>query len=283
MEIRAAFAQIAPVLGNVPANLALHLAAVKSAVADGRQLLIFPELALTGYHVGTQAYGLAIRTAPGDPVFAELLAASKDIDLVTSFVEEDERYRFYITAVYLSEGRLVHRHRKIYLPTYGLFDEGRYFAPGDKVRSFETRFGRMGLLICEDLWHAGLPYLLWLDGADILIGLSASVEHGTAGEELGTADRVDAILRSYAILHTFFVLHANRVGTEEGLRFWGGSTVFEPNGERLMQGSFFETALVSADIDLEHLRSARINLPLLRDERSALLARELVRILDKPQ
>jgi len=210
MQFRAGMAQIAPVLGDLQANLDLHLDAVRMAVADGLQLLVFPELALTGYHVRKQAYELAIRATPDDPIFAKLLAASRAIDLVVSFVEEDERYRYTISAAYLSAGQLVHRHRKIYLPTYGLFDEGRYFSPGHAVRSFETRFGRMGLLICEDLWHPSLAYLLWLDGADILIGLSASVEHGAEDDTLSTADRVDAILRGYSLLHTQFVVHANR-------------------------------------------------------------------------
>lgn len=283
MKFRAGMAQIAPALGDIQSNLDLHLAAIKSAVANGLQLLVFPELALTGYHVGEQAFDLAIRATPDDPVFAKLLAASRAIDLVVSFIEEDERYRYTISAAYLSAGTMVHRHRKVYLPTYGLFDEGRTFSPGHAVSSFDTRFGRMGMLICEDLWHASLPYLLWLDGADILIGLSASVEHGAADVEMGTAGRVDAILRGYSILHTMFVLHANRTGTEEGLRFWGGSTIFEPNGERLVQGVAFESELVTAEIDLTHLRSARIELPLLRDEQPELTARTLTRILDKPQ
>jgi predicted amidohydrolase len=281
MIIRAGLAQLSPVLGDVPANLALHLERVRAAVAGGLDLLVFPELALTGYHVGVRAYDLAIRTTRDDPTFAHLLAASREIDLVVSFIEQDERYRYTITAAYLCGGEMIHRHRKVYLPTYGLFDEGRLFRPGDAVHSFETRFGRMGLLICEDLWHPSLAYLLWLDGADVLIGLSASVEHGAAGAELGTGGRVDAILRSYALLYTQFVLHVNRTGTEEGLRYWGGSTVFEPNGERLVQGPLNEPALVEAELDLARLRSARIELPLLRDERPELTARTLDRILEK--
>jgi predicted amidohydrolase len=281
MNIRVGLAQLSPVLGDVPTNLALHLESVQAAVARSLDLLVFPELSLTGYHVGDQAYDLAIRTTREDPTFARLLAASREIDLVVSFIEEDERYRYTITAVYLSGGEMVHRHRKVYLPTYGLFDEARLFSPGHEVRSFETRFGRMGLLICEDLWHPSLAYLLWLDGADVLIGLSASLEHGAEGVELGTSGRVDAILRTYALLYTQFVLHVNRTGTEEGLSYWGGSTVFEPNGERLIQGPLNEPGLVEADLDLTRLRSARIELPLLRDERPDLTARTLARILER--
>lgn len=278
MQFRAGLAQIAPVLGDIPANLALHLDAVEMARSQDVQLLVFPELALTGYHVGQSAYDLAIRTDVGDPVFASLLAASQKLDLVVSFIEEDDRFRFYITAAYLSGGQLIHRHRKVYLPTYGDFDEGRFFAAGRDVRSFDTRFGRFGLLICEDLWHASLPYLLWLDGADYLIGISASLEHGLPEDELSTAGRVDVILRSYAILHTLFVLHANRAGTEKGFRYWGGSTIFDPGGERLVQGPPDKPAIVCADLDPGRLRAARIGLPLLRDERPDLTAQTLARI-----
>lgn len=279
MIIRAGLAQISPHLGDVPANLRLHQQSIRAALDDGLDLLVFPELALTGYSVGPRAHELAIHTTAADPVFAELLAASREIDLVVSFIEEDERYRTTITAAYLSGGELFHRHRKVYLPTYGLFAEGMWFAPGQDVRSFDTRFGRMGILICEDLWHPSLAHLLWLDGADVLIGLSASAEHGAPGAELSTRGRVDAILRSYALLNTQFVLHANRTGTEEGLRFYGGSTVFEPNGERLVAGPLNEPALVCAEVDLARLRAARIDLPLLRDERPDLTARTLARIL----
>lgn len=279
MTFRVGLAQISPHLGDVPANVELLRETIRTAVADGDDLLVFPELALTGYHVGDKAHDLAIRISATDPVFAALLAASREIDLVVSFIERDERYRTYITAAYLSRCELVHRHRKVYLPTYGLFAEGRLFAPGRDVRSFETRFGRMGMLICEDLWHASLAHVLWLDGADVLIGLSASVEHGAAGAELNTRGRVNTILRSYALLNTQYVLHTNRIGTEEGLRFWGGSTVFEPNGERLAEGPLNEPALVRAEIDPARLRAARIDLPLLRDERPDLTARTLARIL----
>lgn len=281
MKVRVGMSQIAPRLGDIEGNLKLHLDAIRAAEAEGLQLLVFPELALTGYHVREEAYNLAIRTTAQDPVFAELLAASAHIDLVVSFIEEDERYRYYISAAYLSAGKLIHCHRKVYLPTYGLFDEGRFFSPGHEALSFETQFGRMGILICEDLWHASLPYLLWLDGADTLIGLSASLEHGAKDAELGTADRVDAILRGYSILHTLFVVHANRTGTEEGLHYWGGSTVFKPNGERAVQGPFFDSALVCTDLDMADLRTARIDLPLLRDERATLTAHSLTRILNK--
>ena len=177
MEFNVGLGQIAPALGDVAGNLQLHLDMVAEATARGVDLLIFSELALTGYCLGDRAFDVAIRAEATDPTFAALLDASRQLDLVVSFVEVDARHRYYIAAAYLSAGRLVHLHRKIYLPTYGAFDEAHTFAHGDRAQAFDTRFGRVGLLVCEDFWHAGLPYLLWQDGADILLLLSASAEH----------------------------------------------------------------------------------------------------------
>ena len=129
---------------------------------------------MTGYVLQDLVPAVSCQPKQDDPVFQPLLDASREIDLVVGFVDEDTRHRFYIAAAYLSQGKVVHVHHKAYLPTYGLFDEGRFFAPGDSIQSFETRFGRFGMLICEDFWHASPPYILWQDGADVLLLSSAS-------------------------------------------------------------------------------------------------------------
>ena len=252
MNVTVGIAQIDPALGDVPANLDIHLAAAGQARAGGIDLLIFPELSLTGYRLGDLAYDVAIRAAADDPTFGALLRASDHVDLVVSFVEVDARHRHYISAAYLSGGQLVHLHRKLYLPNYGLWGEGKVFTPGRTARAFDTRFGRMGLLICEDFWHASLPYLLWQDGADTLILISASVEHGQS-DALGTADKVLAMNRAYALLFTDFVIHANRVGADEGGRYWGGSTIFGPDAALLCEGPRDLPALVVGGIDTDAL------------------------------
>ena len=277
MKFTVGLAQATPVLGDLAANLQLHLDWAIEAAGQGVDLLVFPELALTGYGLGERAFDVAIRADAADPTFAALLAASERLDMVVSFVEVDERHRYYITAAYLSAGRLVHRHRKVYLPTYGEFDEAHTFAHGDRVRAFDTRFGRVGLLVCEDFWHASMPYLLWQDGADILLLLSASLEHGQA-EATSTADKVLAINRAYALLFTDFVVHVNRAGREGDAEFWGGSTVYGPDAALLVEGPRGEPALVVATLDTDALRAARLRLPLLRDERPDLTARELERM-----
>lgn len=282
MKLNLALAQIATRLGDVEANLEKHFDFIRQAKAKHADLLVFPELSLTGYVLQDLVPTVAHKPTEDDPVFRRLLAASHDLDLVVGFVDEDARHRFYIAAAYLSGGQVVHVHHKVYLPTYGLFDEGRFFAWGNSVRAFDTRFGRMGLLICEDFWHASPPYLLWLDGADVLLFTSASPGRGlNDSEKLESARWVENVNRSYANLFTSFVAHSNRVGYEDGLNFWGGATVFDPNGERIAQGPYFEEALTLAVLDLNQLHRTRARLPLLRDERTNLVQKELERILQK--
>jgi predicted amidohydrolase len=282
MKLNLALAQINTCLGKVEDNLEKHLAYVKEAQAGGADLLVFPELSLTGYVLQDLVPVVSHRPAKDDPIFRPLLEASQKLDLVVGFVEEDRRNRFFIASAYLSRGAVVHVHRKVYLPTYGLFDEGRFFATGDEVRAFDTRFGRMGMLICEDFWHASPPYLLWLDGADLLLLSSASPGRGlNEAPQLESARWVDHINRAYASLFTAFVAHTNRVGYEDGLNFWGGAAVYDPNGEVLAHGPYHQEALTQVELDLNQLHRTRSRLPLLRDERTELVLREMQRITNR--
>lgn len=279
-ELNLALAQTTAVLGDVEANLSMHLALIDRARQQGADLVVFPELSLTGYVLRDLVAGVVRRPHPADPTFGPLIEASGDIDIVLGFAEEDARQRFFISAAYLSRGRVLHVHRKIYLPTYGLFEEGRFLAWGNQVRAFNTRFGRIGLLICEDFWHISPPYILWLDGADVMIFISASPSRGLGPQPvLGSVEWVERINQAYASLFTSFVAHTNRVGFEDGLNFGGRATVFDPDGELVAHGPYQAEALTFARIDLNQLRRARIRLPLLRDERTALMHRELTRIL----
>jgi predicted amidohydrolase len=280
-ELTVALAQIDTKLGDVEANLEKHLQWIEDARERGANLILFPELSLTGYSLQDLAPTVARRPTIEDPTFAPLLEASKGIDVLVGFVEADARHRFYIAAAYLSQGKLLHVHRKVYLPTYGLFDEGRFFAWGDRVQAFDTRFGRFGVLVCEDFWHTSPPYLLWLDGAEVLLLISSSPGRGLSGEEdvLASARWVERANQVYASLFTIFAVHTNRVGFEDGLTFWGGGTVFDPDGRRLAHAPYHEEALTLAELDLTQLQRTRSRLPLLRDERTGLVQRELERIL----
>jgi predicted amidohydrolase len=280
MHLHVGLAQMYPKLGDVAHNLQVHLSYVDRAAAQGVELLIFPELSLTGYQVQDLVPEVAIRADAGDPIYAELLEASRKLDLMVGFVHEDARQRFYIAAAYLSGGKTLHIHHKIYLPTYGMFDESRYFDQGERVAAFDTRFGRVGMLICEDFWHMSPAYLLWLDGADILLFSSASPSRGLdSGDRLSGSRWVELVNQAYGSMFTNYVIHCNRVGYEDGKNFWGGSSIVSPDGEFLVCGTYFDEALLTSRIDLNQLRRTRARLPLLRDERPLLMQRELDRIL----
>src|SRR4026207_342293 len=282
MRLNLALAQISTSLGDVQCNLDKHLNYIELARKQKADLIVFPELSLTGYVLQDLVASVAHRPTEDDPVFKHLLKASRDLDLVVGFVDEDDRHRFFIASAYLSGGRALHVHHKVYLPTYGLFDEGRFFAWGDTIRSFDTRFGRTGLPICDGFWPASPPYLLWLDGADIMLFSSASPGRGlTDKEKLESARWVERVSKGYASMFTSFVVHCNRVGFEDGLVFWGGATVNDPNGELLAQGPYFEESLTCVTLDLNQLRRTRARLPLLRDERTNLVQKELERLLSQ--
>jgi NAD+ synthase (glutamine-hydrolysing) len=282
MKITIALSQINTHLGNVAYNLERHLEFTRQAQKSGADLVIFPELSLTGYVLQDLVPTVAVRPTADDAVFKHLLEASQGIDMVVGFVDEDRRNRFYISSAYLSRGEVVHVHHKVYLPTYGLFDEGRFFAWGDNVRAFDTRYGRAGILICEDFWHASPPYLLWLDGADLFLFTSASPGRGlSSAPQLESAHWVEQINQAYASLFTSFVVHTNRVGYEDGLHFWGGSTIYDPDGKLITQAPYDTETMILQEIDLGQLHRTRARLPLLRDERTALVAREMNRINGK--
>lgn len=284
MQLRIALAQINPHLGDLQANLEIHFQYIQQARQAGADLILFPELSLTGYVLQDLVYWVARRPNAEDPLFRPLFQASRELDIAFGFVDEDDHHRFYIAAAYLSGGKLLHIHHKVYLPTYGLFDEGRFFAPGSRVRAFDTRFGRLGMLICEDFWHVSPPYLLWLDGADVMLFMSASPGRGLSQDpRLSSSRWVETVNQSYAGLFTCFIAHSNRVGYEDGLNFWGGSTVFDPDGELLAHAPYHEEALTLATLNLGQLRRTRSRLPLLRDERPYLVQRELARLLSKDE
>ncbi|HRA54993.1 MAG TPA: nitrilase-related carbon-nitrogen hydrolase [Thermoflexales bacterium] len=277
--LKIALGQISPKLGDVAANLAKHLDWIDRARAEGAQLIVFPELSLTGYYLMDLVHDVAIEARAGDPIFDQLLAASADIDVVFGFIERDARQRLFYASAYLSRGAVLHIHRKLYPVTYGMFDDGRFVGAGSVARAFDAPAARAGIMICEDGWHMSVPYLLWQDGADLLLWTNASPGRGL-GEpgRLSAARVVENTACAYASLLTTPVVFVNRVGYEDGNNFWGGSMVFDADGDVVARAPDFEEALTYAELDLNETRRARARLPLLRDERRDLTLRELTRI-----
>ncbi len=279
--IRIALAQVAPRLGVLDDNLERHRELLAEARAAGAGLIVFPELGLTGYLLQDLAAEVAMRV--DDPRLAGLAAETDGLSAVVSFVEESADHRLFIAAALLEDGRVRHVQRKLYLPTYGLFDERRFFAPGDALRAVSSRIGvGIGLAVCEDFWHLSVPALLALDGAQVLVNVSSSPGRDLAAVHevgLGTATSWRTLLRAYAQLTTSVVVFCNRVGVDESISFWGGSEVIDPSGEAVLSAPLYEEGLFLAEVDLADVRRERISLPLLRDERPELLVRELERIV----
>src|SRR3954453_11517721 len=202
---------------------------------------------------------------------------------VVSFVEESGDHRLFITAALLEDGEVRPAHRKVHLPTYGLFDERRFFAAGDVLRAAPSRLGiGVGLAVCEDFWHLSTPQLLALDGAQILINVSSSPGRDLAATNevgLGTATSWRSLMRAYAQLTTSFVVFCNRVGVDESIAFWGGSEVIAPSGAAVFSAPLYDEGLFFVDVDVDDVRRERFGLPLLRDERPELQVRELERIV----
>jgi predicted amidohydrolase len=281
MPLRIALAQIAPRLGGLGENLQRHREVIAEARAAGAGLVVFRELGLTGYQLQDLAAEVAMRL--DDPRLAELAGLTRDLSVSVSFVEESADHRLFIAAALIEDGEIRHVHRKLFLPTYGLFDERRFFAAGDVLRAVPSRLGvGVGIAICEDFWHLGVPQLLALDGAQLLLNVSSSPGRDLAATNevgLGTATSWRTLMRTYAQLTTSFVGVCNRVGGEESSTFWGGSEVIAPSGEPIFSAPMFDEGVFYVDVALEDVRRERIALPLLRDERLELQVREMSRIV----
>ena len=281
-HFRVAVAQIAPTLGDLEKNLALHEKMARDAIAQSANLLIFPELSMTGYFLKDQVPSVALHA--DSPLLEGFRDLSSRVAMVVGFVEEAPGHRFYNAAAYLEGEEIRHIHRKVYLPTYGIFDEARYLAAGDRVRAFDTALGRMAILICEDLWHPVAPAIAAWDGAEILICPSASPGRGLGqAGPFQNSTTWERTIRTCGDLLTSYVVYVNRVGYEDGACFWGGSEVVTPGGEPLAKARYLDEELLLVEMDPGALRRARVANPLLRDERLDLTLQELTRIIEARQ
>lgn len=280
MDCRVTLVQSNPRLGDVHANLDAHLACI-DALAESSDLIVFPELSLTGYFLKDQVLDLGLER-DAEPL-RRLAQASRRVSLMVGFVERTPEGRFYNAAAFLEDGELKALHRKVHLVSYGLFEEGRDFAPGDAFRVIASKHGRFGPLICEDAWHAPSAYQHFLNHADALIVMSASpargVERAPAGAsaELGSQRTWDTLLGAQALLYRTYVLYASRVGWEDGVGFAGGSAVYSPEGAKTCCLLPLEPGELRARLTSTELHRARFATPLRRDEKPEILLAELAR------
>lgn len=271
--------QIDPLLGDIKRNVDLHLEALETDMAKEADMVVFPELSLTGYLLQDLVAEVAV-PADGKGVLKPLVQRSREKDIIVGIAEKSEDFFFYNSALYLSRGKIHHVHRKVYLPTYGMFDEGRYFAAGRKFSVFDTGFGKVGMLICEDAWHLTSPYLLAVQGAHIIVVLSNSPERGfTEGGSASSVRTWEKIGQVMSQLLTVFWIYANRTGYEEGIAFAGSSYVSDPFGNMLEKSNGGNGRDGVFEICSSDVRRARTITPLLRDENVNVVARHLERIL----
>lgn len=274
-------AQVRPTKGAYAENLrrVAGVLAQAAALEEPPHLVVFPETALTGYFLegGVRELAVTAETLFRDLSQQHALAAAPPVDVVMGFYEE-HRNRYYNSAMYAALGGadagVRHVHRKIFLPTYGLFDEERFVEHGRSVHAFDTRWGRMALGVCEDAWHTLVPTLAALDGAQAYIVPSASPARGVAPDEecAHDAERRPSSVRRWEILgrqiageHGMYVVLAQLVGFEGGKGLQGSSLVVDPHGEILVRGPLFEEALLTATFEQDEITRARFEQPLLAD------------------
>ena len=236
------------------------------------QLVILPEAALTGYFLEGAVYELA---RPAEEFAADIAGAwhaaagNRTADIVCGFFE-NAGGTYYNSAVYLECGggthRIVHVHRKMFLPTYGVFDEERFLSRGRRLQVAQTRFGTIALLICEDVWHALMPTIAAIKGAQMLIIPSAAPGRGIEeDDELGSIARWREILHATAAEHGVYLLYAGLAGFEGGKGMTGSSRIVDPHGRTLVQAPALGAHIVRGTLDMREIDLARARLPLLGD------------------
>lgn len=276
-KFRVALAQIAPILGDRQRNLELHLRRIAKARRQQADLIVFPELSLTGYFLRDIVPDVALHRDA--PELQQLADAASPAALVVGFAEESPEHLFFNAALFAEGGQIRHVHQKVYLPTYGLFEEQRYFAAGRRMQAFTSpRFGRVGVLVCEDFWQIASATIMQAEGVDLLICIANSPARGVEGPRIRTAETYERLSRTYAELLGCVVIVCHRVGFEDGLCFYGGSMVVGPDGNLIAEAPTLDESLTIAEIDREELRRARTITPLARDVQLLLSIEELERI-----
>lgn len=272
-----AIAQLRPTKGEYATNVQ-KIGGVLAQVARLErppELVVFPETVTSGYFVegGVREVAVTAGTLYRDLALAHGAAGGPPLDVAVGFYEVFQN-RFYNSCLYATLGGadagVRHVHRKVFLPTYGVFDEERFVERGREVRAFDTSWGRAAILICEDAWHSLTGTIAALEGAQVILVPSASPARGTGRDEEGarlpaSVVRWERIVRSMAEEHGVWVVLANLVGFEGGKGFPGGSVVVSPGGELVLRGPLFEEAVLTYDLDLEELTRARAEAPLLAD------------------
>jgi predicted amidohydrolase len=277
--MRITLAQVSSMLGDLDANLARGAEIVAQAAQEDSDLVVFPELFLTGYALSQVDEDVSM--AADDPRLAALSSLVPQTDVLIGLYEDGHGVHNYNAAAYLDATGVVHTHRKLYLPTYDVFEERKHFSPGQSMRAFQTRHGRMATLICNDAWQPHLAFLAVQDGALVLL-MPTNSSQSRFPERYDSQTYWRDITVFYARMYQCYVVFCNRVGDEgENLRFWGGSHIVDPWGKIVCELPEDEEAVVTTDINLANVRKRRREVPLVREARLGLLAREANRLAEE--
>lgn len=263
-EIKLALAQISSKRENKKENLQKIEKVTKKAKGQDADLIIFPELSLTGYVLRDQIYELAeIIPGPSTKKIVEL-AKKTGLHIIFGMPELSEKTRatIYNTAVFVGPNGYIGKYRKMYLPTHSVFEEKRYFRPGYQPAAFNTPVGNIGIFICYDIFFPEVFRLTRLKGAELMVCISASPAVRRSYFEILTAAR--------ALENTAFLAYVNLAGLEDGLQFWGGSRLLGPTGDLLAKAEYDEEDLVLSEVDYSDIRHAETFIPTLRDLRPEL-------------
>ncbi|MCK4495009.1 MAG: nitrilase [Candidatus Aminicenantes bacterium] len=279
--MRIVLAQISPYLGDVEKNFRLHLKYIEKAKKKNADLIIFPELSLTGYTLKDLVENVALNHEK-DRFFGQLKTLSKEISIVLGFVEEKERGLFYNSGAFLSRGKILHVHRKVFLPTYGMFEEGKYFGQGKNFNTFTTPYGNTGMMICYDFLHYSASYCLFAGGTEIIIVISAAPGRGISDKEFYTTSHMWELMgKTISRFSSAFLVYCNRTGFEDGKSFAGGSFIYNPAGELIAKASYVDEDFLIKEINLDEIRTIRKKWPYKRDDKPEIILEVLKRIVRK--
>jgi predicted amidohydrolase len=275
MKVRAI--QFSPALGDIGQNMETHGRHISRAVRDGRELIVFPELSLSGYQLKDLAAEIALR--PGGREWRELEKWSRKIDIIAGAPLEEDAGIIVNAALYFSGGKWRHTHRKVQLPNYGMFEEAMIFKAGDTLRTFQIGRFRAGILICREILFPMLAYLYFIQKTDLLIGISNSPQRGIDKDGISSFQLWETMGYVFSQFYHQNYLFVNRVGFEDGIGFGGGS-FFARAGQGICQrAAQVDEDALDIEIAAADVRRARLSSNYLRDEQPGLVLKEMNRIL----
>jgi len=275
MKVRAI--QFSPVLGDISKNLIFHKKRIEEAKKDKIDLIIFPELSISGYYLKDIVYDISLK--PEDETINEFKRLSRDIDIILGVPFEEEPGIIYNSALYFSNEKLIHNHRKVQLPNFGMFEEKMIFKPGNLFKSFKIKNFTAGILICREILFPINAYLYYLQNVDFIVALSNSPYRGMKKGGFSSLKLWERLGEVYSINYHQNYVFLNRSGFEDGVGFGGGS-FFASSGEEIgFKAKYFEEEMFDFEINEENVRRSRITTNYLRDEEPELILKELNRIL----